>query len=197
MNTQHRRPQALLELVDARAGDVPVHHRADSSLLQARGLVKERGRAGWIQTSKCGFQPRCESCSSHPWPPPVRWSELSSSWWASVVIPPSATSVGRRHSDRCHRVRRIGGSADQTPTYLFRLMYRHEEVHRPRLRAVTALWRSATELAWQCFALGVHCNRETMEPLQTGFDVEAVDSVTWRGMPGIVPPLVAGIAHPP
>lgn len=36
-----------------------------------------------------------------------------------------------------------------------------------------------------------------MEPLQTGFDVEAVDSVTWRGMPGIVPPLVAGIAHPP
>ena len=46
---------------------------------------------------------------------------------------------------------------------------------------------------WKAFAAGCHCNRDTVALLAGGFDLQS-HTHTWRGMPRIVHPLVAGAA---
>ncbi len=60
-----------------------------------------------------------------------------------------------------------------------------------------AAWQDRLAGPWRRFAEGCRCNRPTVELIRAGaLDVEHVHATTWRGMPAIVRPLVAGCARP-
>jgi SAM-dependent methyltransferase len=48
--------------------------------------------------------------------------------------------------------------------------------------------------AWAAFADGCRCDRSTLETIEARMRIESVERGNWRGMPGIVKPLVWGRA---
>jgi len=71
------------------------------------------------------------------------------------------------------------------------LFLEHVRSDSPRL----ASWQDRLADPWRRFAEGCHCNRDTLEMLQaSGLALEEVQETTWRGMPPIVRPLIAGVA---
>jgi len=60
-----------------------------------------------------------------------------------------------------------------------------------------AYWQDRLARPWRRFAQGCRCNRATAELIVScGLELEQVDQASWRAMPPIVRPLVAGRAHP-
>lgn len=60
-----------------------------------------------------------------------------------------------------------------------------------------ASWQDRLAGPWRRFAEGCRCNRATIELMKAcEFDVEQLRTASWRGMPAIVRPLVAGRARP-
>lgn len=58
-----------------------------------------------------------------------------------------------------------------------------------------ARWQDRLHGPWQAFACGCHCNLDTTGALRlAGFDVDALRPGTWRGVPAIVQPTIAGCA---
>ena len=73
------------------------------------------------------------------------------------------------------------------------LFIEHVRSDSPRLAA----WQDRLAGPWQRFAEGCRCNRATVELIAASeLEVEQVRSTTWRAMPAIVAPLVAGRARP-
>jgi SAM-dependent methyltransferase len=63
--------------------------------------------------------------------------------------------------------------------------------------ATLASWQDRLEGPWRRFAEGCRCNRATVELMkQCELQVDDVGEASWRGMPAIVKPLVAGRARP-
>jgi ubiquinone/menaquinone biosynthesis C-methylase UbiE len=59
-----------------------------------------------------------------------------------------------------------------------------------------ARWQDRLARPWQRFARGCRCNRATAELMATsGLAVEQIREVSWRSMPPIVRPLIAGRAR--
>lgn len=60
-----------------------------------------------------------------------------------------------------------------------------------------ARWQDRLEEPWRLVAGGCHCNQATAELMSgCGFELEMTDS-TWRAMPPIIRPLIAGRATAP
>src|SRR4051794_38460690 len=60
-----------------------------------------------------------------------------------------------------------------------------------------AAWQDRLAGPWRRFAEGCRCNRATVELMRAGdLEVDQVREASWRGMPAIVRPLVAGRARP-
>lgn len=60
-----------------------------------------------------------------------------------------------------------------------------------------AAWQDRLAEPWRRFAEGCRCNRATVELIRAGeLEVEQLREASWRGMPVIVRPLVAGRARP-
>ena len=60
-----------------------------------------------------------------------------------------------------------------------------------------AAWQDRLAGPWQQFAEGCRCNRATVELIAAcDLEVEELREASWRGMPAIVKPLVAGRARP-
>jgi ubiquinone/menaquinone biosynthesis C-methylase UbiE len=60
-----------------------------------------------------------------------------------------------------------------------------------------ASWQDRLAWSWQRFADGCRCNRATIELIKAcELEVDQVRTASWRGMPPIVRPLVAGRARP-
>jgi SAM-dependent methyltransferase len=56
-------------------------------------------------------------------------------------------------------------------------------------------WQDRLEAPWRAFAAGCRCNRPTVSTMaEAGFEIDVTET-TWRGMPGIVKPLVYGQAE--
>jgi SAM-dependent methyltransferase len=70
-----------------------------------------------------------------------------------------------------------------------------EHVRAPggRLARRQARWARA----WQAFAQGCRCDRDTLAAIRSRFDVRSVADAEWQGMPSIVGPLVLGEATLP
>ncbi len=69
------------------------------------------------------------------------------------------------------------------------LLIEHVRSESPRL----ARWQDRCAPAWQGFARGCRCNRATAQLLAAhGLSLADVHSTTWRAMPPIVRPLIAG-----
>ena len=68
----------------------------------------------------------------------------------------------------------------------------HVRSEDPRL----VRWQERLRGPWEAFADGCVCDRPTVDHLREGgFDVSIAERGTWKGMPPIVHPLVAGRAH--
>lgn len=73
------------------------------------------------------------------------------------------------------------------------LFIEHVRSESPRLAA----WQDRLAGPWQRFAEGCRCNRATVELIAaSGLAVDELRESSWRGMPRIVKPLVAGRARP-
>ncbi|MDO8189242.1 class I SAM-dependent methyltransferase [Conexibacter sp. JD483] len=74
------------------------------------------------------------------------------------------------------------------------LFIEHVRAESPRLAA----WQDRCAEPWRRFAEGCRCNRATVELIRAGgeLEVERLHEASWRGMPAIVRPLVAGRACP-
>lgn len=71
------------------------------------------------------------------------------------------------------------------------LFIEHVRSEHPRL----ARWQDRLLPLWKPFAMGCHCNRDTVRLLShAGWSVDALHHFEWRGMPFIVKPAVAGSA---
>lgn len=57
-----------------------------------------------------------------------------------------------------------------------------------------ARWQDRLEKPWAAFAEGCRCNQRTLEIIGSGLEVRRADRDSWRRMPPIVHPLVAGEA---
>jgi ubiquinone/menaquinone biosynthesis C-methylase UbiE len=59
-----------------------------------------------------------------------------------------------------------------------------------------AAWQNRLAEPWRCFARGCRCNRATAQLITTiGLTLDDMHEGSWRAMPPIVRPLVAGRAH--
>ena len=73
------------------------------------------------------------------------------------------------------------------------LFIEHVRSEQPRL----ARWQDRLHPVWKPFALGCHCNRDTMSLLSSsGWTVEGLQHFRWHGMPFLVKPAVSGWAAP-
>jgi SAM-dependent methyltransferase len=60
-----------------------------------------------------------------------------------------------------------------------------------------AAWQDRLAGPWRRFAEGCRCNRATLELIRAGdLEIDELRQASWRGMPSIVRPLVAGSARP-
>jgi len=72
------------------------------------------------------------------------------------------------------------------------LLIEHVRAHSKAL----ARWQDRLETPWRRFAVGCRCNRSTGELLRAaGFELD-VREASWRAMPPIIAPLIAGRAYP-
>jgi ubiquinone/menaquinone biosynthesis C-methylase UbiE len=72
------------------------------------------------------------------------------------------------------------------------LFLEHVRAATPRL----ARWQDRLETPWRRFARGCRCNRDTALLMSAhGFDVADISTASWRAMPPIVRPLIAGRAQ--
>jgi SAM-dependent methyltransferase len=55
-------------------------------------------------------------------------------------------------------------------------------------------WQNRLAGPWRAFADGCRCNQETLGMIERVFRVERLDRDEWRGMPGVVRPLIIGSA---
>lgn len=73
------------------------------------------------------------------------------------------------------------------------LFMEHVRADDPRL----ARWQDRALRIWKPFALGCHCNRDTMTVLrESDWAIHSLQQFEWRGMPFIVKPVIAGSATP-
>lgn len=73
------------------------------------------------------------------------------------------------------------------------LFVEHVRSDSPRLAA----WQDRLAGPWRRFAEGCRCNRATVELIKAGdLEIDRLREASWRGMPAIVTPLVAGRARP-
>jgi ubiquinone/menaquinone biosynthesis C-methylase UbiE len=73
------------------------------------------------------------------------------------------------------------------------LFVEHVRAESARLAA----WQDRLAEPWRRFAEGCRCNRATVELIRAGeLELDLVREASWRGMPAIVRPLVAGRARP-
>ncbi len=73
------------------------------------------------------------------------------------------------------------------------LFIEHVRADSPTLAA----WQDRLAGPWRRFAEGCRCNRATVELMEAGaLAVDRLEETSWRGMPSIVRPLVAGRARP-
>jgi len=73
------------------------------------------------------------------------------------------------------------------------LFIEHVRADSPRLAA----WQDRLAGPWRRFAEGCRCNRATVALIEAGeLEVDELREASWRGMPAIVTPLVAGRARP-
>jgi ubiquinone/menaquinone biosynthesis C-methylase UbiE len=71
------------------------------------------------------------------------------------------------------------------------LFIEHVRSQKPWL----ARWQDRLHSMWKPFAMGCHCNRDTMTLLSSsGWRVDEPQHFSWRGMPFVVKPVVAGWA---
>jgi SAM-dependent methyltransferase len=49
---------------------------------------------------------------------------------------------------------------------------------------------------WEAFADGCRCNQETLALIERSLRIERLERQEWRGMPGLVRPLIVGEARP-
>jgi SAM-dependent methyltransferase len=71
------------------------------------------------------------------------------------------------------------------------LFLEHVRAESPRL----AYWQDRLASPWRRFAEGCHCNRATVELIRAcGLELGDVREASWRAMPPIVRPLLAGAA---
>jgi ubiquinone/menaquinone biosynthesis C-methylase UbiE len=60
-----------------------------------------------------------------------------------------------------------------------------------------ACWQDRLARPWRRFAQGCRCNRATSELIVScGLELQHMQQASWRAMPPIVRPLIAGRAHP-
>ena len=72
------------------------------------------------------------------------------------------------------------------------LFLEHVRAESPRLAA----WQDRCAEPWRGFARGCRCNQATAELMTAcGLTVDEIDDGSWRAMPPIVRPLIAGRAH--
>lgn len=73
------------------------------------------------------------------------------------------------------------------------LFLEHVRAESPRLAA----WQDRLAGPWRRFAEGCRCNRATVALIEAGeLEIDELREASWRGMPRIVRPLVAGRARP-
>jgi SAM-dependent methyltransferase len=71
------------------------------------------------------------------------------------------------------------------------LFLEHVRAESPRL----ACWQDRLAGPWRRFAEGCHCNRATVELIRAcGLELGQLQQASWRGMPPIIRPLIAGVA---
>ena len=56
-------------------------------------------------------------------------------------------------------------------------------------------WQGRLAGPWEAFADGCRCNQETLGLIERGLRVERLEREEWRGMPGLVRPLIVGEAR--
>jgi ubiquinone/menaquinone biosynthesis C-methylase UbiE len=59
-----------------------------------------------------------------------------------------------------------------------------------------ARWQQRLAGPWAAFAAGCRCDQETLAMIERDFQVERLEREAWRGMPGLVRPLILGEAIP-
>jgi SAM-dependent methyltransferase len=57
-----------------------------------------------------------------------------------------------------------------------------------------ARWQNRLAGPWRAFADGCRCNQETLGIIERVLQVDRLDREEWRGMPGVVRPLIVGSA---
>jgi SAM-dependent methyltransferase len=68
-----------------------------------------------------------------------------------------------------------------------------EHVHSDSNRL--SRWQERLAGPWQAFADGCRCNQDTLAMIERTLPVERLDREEWRGMPGLVRPLIVGEAR--
>ena len=58
-------------------------------------------------------------------------------------------------------------------------------------------WQERLAGPWEAFADGCRCNQETLGMIERALRVEHLEREAWRGMPGLLRPLIVGTARRP
>jgi ubiquinone/menaquinone biosynthesis C-methylase UbiE len=58
-------------------------------------------------------------------------------------------------------------------------------------------WQERLARPWEAFADGCRCNQETLGLIERALRIERLEREEWRGMPGLVRPLIVGSAIQP
>jgi ubiquinone/menaquinone biosynthesis C-methylase UbiE len=56
-------------------------------------------------------------------------------------------------------------------------------------------WQERLARPWEAFADGCRCDQETEELIERALQIERLEREEWRGMPGLVRPLIVGAAR--
>jgi SAM-dependent methyltransferase len=60
-----------------------------------------------------------------------------------------------------------------------------------------ARWQERLAGPWQAFADGCRCNQQTLAKIERTLRIERLEREQWRGMPGLLRPLIVGEARAP
>ncbi len=58
-----------------------------------------------------------------------------------------------------------------------------------------SLWQERLAGPWEAFADGCRCNQETLGMIERALRIERLEREEWRGMPGLLRPLIVGAAR--